>query len=258
MLILLSPAKKLANATNPAPHDATQPRLLDQAERLVAELKNYAPQDLARLMHLSDDLAQLNAQRYAAWHTPFTPDNAHKALALFQGDVYAGLQAEELDVASWDYAQQHLRILSGLYGVLRPKDLIQAYRLEMGTKMPNERGKDLYAFWGERITAQLNTDSAAVGDGQVVNLASQEYFKAVDTQQLQGELITPVFKDWKNGQYKIISFYAKRARGLMARYLIEQQVQDEADLLAFSAEGYAYNTALTQQTTAPVFTRRND
>lgn len=245
MLFVLSPAKNL-NEKDPAPvAEYTQPALLAEAEKLMAEVRLLAPQQIAELMHVSDKIALLNAERNAAWHTPFTPENAKQAVYMFNGDVYEGLDAPSLDNQSIAYLQSHVRLLSGLYGLLRPLDLMQPYRLEMGTPFANARGKNLYEFWGGRITDLLNQTLAEGGGNTLVNLASQEYFKAVDTAKLNARLITPVFKDEKNGQYKIISFYAKRARGLMVRYAAEHGITEPEALKNFDYEGYAFNAALS-------------
>ncbi|MBY5993440.1 peroxide stress protein YaaA [Ferrimonas balearica] len=241
MLAVISPAKNLDFDTPPHVDAHTQPQMLDHAELLMESCRRLTPADLASLMKLSDKLAGLNAARFAQWQPPFTPDNAKPAVLAFNGDVYTGLEAGTLSDDQLAYAQQHLRILSGLYGLLRPLDLMQAYRLEMGTKLANARGKDLYAFWDHHITEALNAALAAQGDSVLINLASNEYFKAVKPKALEARVITPVFKDWKNGQYKIISFYAKKARGLMARYLIEQRPTQPQDLEAFDYAGYRFS-----------------
>lgn len=258
MLILISPAKKLDDDTLLTTATHSQPRLLEHSQQLIDQLKTYAPHDVAALMHLSEKLALLNFERFQDWQQPFTTDNARPAVMAFKGDVYAGMAAETMDGATLDYAQQHLRILSGLYGVLRPLDLMQAYRLEMGTSLQNERGKDLYAFWKGVITEQLNVDLAESGNDLVVNLASNEYFKSVDKKALNGQLITPAFKDWKNGQYKMISFYAKKARGMMTRYLLENRVEAAERINEFEQDGYSFNAELTTRPDEPVFTRRQD
>ncbi len=258
MLILISPAKKLDDKTPLTTTVYSQPRLLEHSQQLIDQLKTYAPHDVATLMHLSDKLALLNFERFQDWQQPFTPDNARSAILTFKGDVYTGMAAETLDQDTLDYAQQHLRILSGLYGVLRPLDLMQAYRLEMGTALKNARGKDLYAFWGGIITEQLNADLAVSGNDLVVNLASNEYFKSVDQQALNSQLVTPVFKDWKNGQYKMISFFVKKARGMMTRFLLENRVEEAEQLTEFAQDGYHFNAELTTCTDEPVFTRRRD
>jgi len=255
MLYLISPAKNLDFETPATTKKFTQPELMEHAQELAQVCVDLTPQDLSSLMGISDKLAGLNAARFAEWHPNFTPDNAKQAVLAFNGDVYTGLQATEFNQAELDYAQTHLRILSGLYGLLRPLDLMQPYRLEMGTKLTNPRGKNLYEFWGEIITQKINEQITATNSEQVVNLASTEYFKSVKKKQLQGELITPSFKDWKNGQYKMISFFAKKARGLMVQYLIKNQVEDLAGLLKFDLDGYEYNAELSKPN-EPCFTRR--
>ena len=241
MLFVLSPAKNL-NEQDPAPISThTQPELLAEAEQLMAELKRLAPQDIATLMHVSDKIALLNTERNAAWHTPFTPANAKQAIYLFNGDVYEGVAANTLPETGINYLQQHLRLLSGLYGLLRPLDLIQPYRLEMGTKFVNTRGKNLYEYWGERITNALNNILTTQPNPTLINLASQEYFKSVKPIKLNTRIITPVFKDEKNGQYKIISFYAKKARGMMSRFVIKERINDPEQLKQFDAQGYYYS-----------------
>lgn len=241
MLMVVSPAKDLNADPLNTTYSFTQPAMLEQAEQLAAVCKKLTPADLASLMHISDKLAGLNAARFAQWQPPFTTDNAKAAVFTFNGDVYQGLDAASLTETDLSYAQQHLRILSGLYGVLRPLDLMQPYRLEMGTRLANSQGSDLYAFWQDSITQQLNQQLAELNNGVLLNLASQEYFKAVKPQKLQASVITPVFKDWKNGQYKIISFYAKKARGLMARFVIQQRLQQPEQLTAFNLDGYYYS-----------------
>ncbi|WP_461537204.1 peroxide stress protein YaaA [Spongorhabdus nitratireducens] len=245
MLAVISPAKTLDYETAPVIAKSTQPRLLDESELLIEEARKLAPADISSLMKISDKLGQLNAARFETWSRPFNKDNAKQAVLAFKGDVYTGLDAETLGADEFAFAQQHLRILSGLYGLLRPLDLMQAYRLEMGTKMGNTRGKDLYAFWGSIITGLVNKDLKASGSDMLINLASNEYFKAVKAKDIKGEIITPVFKDWKNGQYKIISFYAKKARGMMCRYMIDNQITDPEGLKEFDTDGYQYNEAMS-------------
>lgn len=257
MLMLVSPAKKLDTESAVDVTGVTQPRFLPQAQELVNDLVAMAPHQLSALMHISDNLGQLNHDRYQAWQTPFNEQNAKPAVYAFQGDVYVGLDAKNFSEADQSFAQQHLRILSGLYGVLRPLDLMQAYRLEMGTKIANAKGANLYAFWGDIITESINADLAESGSDAVVNLASNEYFKAIKKSKLNGELITPQFKDKKNGAYKIISFYAKKARGLMAAYAIKNRISCAEDLKAFDSEGYRYNAELSS-TTEWVFTREGE
>ncbi|MFT6984248.1 MAG: cytoplasmic iron level regulating protein YaaA (DUF328/UPF0246 family) [Psychromonas sp.] len=240
MLVVLSPAKTLDYATPAHLSAFSQPEFLAHSQQLISRCQNLSMQEIASLMKVSDNIAGLNVARFSEWHTPFSLDNAKQALFAFQGDVYTGLQAQTLTIGTLNYAQSHLRILSGLYGLLRPLDLMQAYRLEMGTRLDNERGANLYQFWGEVITPALNKALQAQGDNLLINLASNEYFKAVNKKEFNGVIITPVFKDQKKGQYKVISFYAKKARGLMARYIIEQQLTEVEQLQDFSANGYYF------------------
>ncbi|MFM2058862.1 MAG: peroxide stress protein YaaA [Pseudomonadota bacterium] len=244
MLFLLSPAKSLDFET-PTTVSATQPLWPDEAAGLIELLRPCSPAQLAELMHLSDALAQLNVARYALWRRKATPANSKPAVLAFDGDVYDGLQAATLDAAALDWAQQHLVILSGLYGVLRPLDALQPYRLEMGTRLANPRGKDLYAWWGDRIAAWLNERQAGEAAPVIVNLASQEYFKAADRKVLRARVVECVFEDWKTDRYKIISFHAKRARGLMARWAIEQRTSTPEALAGFDADGYAWDRAVS-------------
>ncbi|KAF7599699.1 MAG: peroxide stress protein YaaA [Candidatus Dactylopiibacterium carminicum] len=245
MLLVVSPAKSLDyQRAVPAHVKPSQPAFLDQAEALVAILREKSPAELAQLMTISDPLASLNVARYAEWHRPFTQKNARAAVFAFNGDVYEGLDVYSLDAARLAFAQQHLRILSGLYGVLRPLDLMQAYRLEMGTRLSNPAGRNLYAFWGDAITLALNAELAAQGGSPVlVNLASEEYFKSVRPKKLAARVVTPVFEERKGAGYKIISFHAKRARGLMSRYAIVNGITDVEALKGFDLEGYAWSTA---------------
>jgi uncharacterized protein len=253
MLIVLSPAKSLDLDTPPTTDRATTPQFIDRAAELIRVLKDYSPAEVGALMSISDPLAVLNVTRYASWH----PDHreARQAVMSFDGDVYTGLDARSLDAAALDYVQDHVRILSGLYGVLRPLDRMHPYRLEMGTRLANPRGKDLYAFWGELVTGALNEALAANGATALVNLASEEYFKSVKPKLLNVPLIVPVFEDWKNGKYKIISFFAKRARGMMARYAAENGITDPQALKAFDVDGYAFDESASTEK-AWVFRRR--
>jgi len=254
MFIVISPAKKL-DMDAPAPVSThTQPKLLPYAQQLMDGLREKDSFDIAELMKLSMKLADLNVTRYQTWQTPFTLDNAKQALWAFRGDVYQSMDADSFDEADIDFAQAHLGILSGLYGILRPLDLMQAYRLEMGTKFNNTHGKDLYAFWGDIITEQLNTALEIQGDNILINLASQEYFKSVRVAKLNAEIITPVFKEHKNGQYKVIGIYAKRARGLMSRYIIQNHLNSPDDLRSFDVGGYNWNAELSDAKEL-VFTR---
>ncbi|CCG95888.1 conserved hypothetical protein [Marinobacter nauticus ATCC 49840] len=240
MLMIISPAKTLDYESPLATETHTQPDFLDDACELIDQLKELEPHQVSNLMSISDKLGQLNAERFQCWHTPFTPDNARQAVLAFKGDVYTGLDAESFSSEDFSFAQKHLRILSGLYGLLKPLDLMQPYRLEMGTRFENTRGKDLYAFWGSKITDALN-QLLASDDKVLVNLASNEYFKSVQKKHLDARLVTPQFKDWKNGQYKMISFYAKKARGLMCRYAIQNRITQADDLKGFNLEGYYFS-----------------
>ncbi len=241
MLMVISPAKTLDYDTPPTTDRFTQPEHLDHAQQLIEQLRGYSPQQISELMHLSDKLAALNVARYGSWTPTFSPDNAKQALLAFKGDVYTGLDADDFSEQDLDFAQTHLRMLSGLYGILRPLDLMQPYRLEMGTKLANPRGKDLYAFWGTRISTWLNEALAAQGDDILLNLASKEYFGAVKRKELNARVIDVDFKDRKNDQYKIISFYAKKARGLMARYVIKERIEQPHQLQDFAYDGYRYS-----------------
>lgn len=241
MIIVLSPAKTLDFTTPPGVTEYTQPSLLEHSQLLIRQLRELSPLDIGKLMGISDQLAVLNTTRYADWSLPFSPDNAKQALLAFNGDVYEGLDAASLSPADLKFAQEHLRVLSGLYGVLRPLDLMQPYRLEMGTRLANPRGKDLYAFWGERVTDAVNEALLATASRALVNLASEEYFKSVKPKNLVVPVIQPVFEDWSAGKFKVVSFYAKRARGLMARFAIQKRMTSPAGLKKFSAEGYAYD-----------------
>lgn len=240
MLIFLSPAKSLDYKTPPHVATHTQPGWLKQSETLIKQLRKLSPADIANLMDLSDPLALLNFNRYADWSLPFTPKNAKQAVLAFDGDVYDGLDAKNLSADDLDFAQKQVRILSGLYGMLKPLDLIQAYRLEMGTKFANKAGKDLYAFWGETLLDAINAELADMPRPVVVNLASEEYFKATVSRKINGTVIQPVFEDWKGGKYKIISFYAKRARGLMTRFAVVNRLVEPEGLKDFDSDGYAY------------------
>lgn len=241
MLVVVSPAKTLDYDTPATTKSFTQPSLLEHSAELIEVCRHLTPAEIAKLMKISDKLAGLNAARFAQWQPEFSTENAKQAVLAFKGDVYTGLEAETLDESGLDYAQAHLRMLSGLYGLLKPLDLMMPYRLEMGTKLVNSRGKNLYEFWGDIITEKLNEALAEQGDDVLVNLASNEYFKAVKPKLLQGKVITPVFKDCKNGQYKIISFYAKKARGLMARYIMDNKPTDVEQLKGFDTQGYYFS-----------------
>lgn len=239
MYILISPAKNLDETPIDSSH-CSQPTLLEHSQILIDQLKTLAPQDIAQLMSVSDKIARLNTERFQNWHTPFTQDNAKAAVFMFNGDVYEGLNATTLTDDALKWLQNHSGILSGLYGLLRPLDLIQPYRLEMGTKLTNPRGNDLYAFWHDHLTPIIQQQLDQQNQPILINLASQEYFKAVQSNRLNARIITPIFQDEKNGQYKIISFYAKRARGLMLRHAAENQITDAEQLKTFNSEGYAF------------------
>ena len=249
MLVVISPAKRLdfdaAAQAMKAVRKPTQPDHLDDAQVLVDKLRAYTPRRLRNLMGISKELAELNAQRYASYSTPFDCDNAKPAVFAFRGDVYLGLQAERLTARDLNWAQNHLRILSGLYGVLRPLDLMQAYRLEMGTALKNPRGKDLYAYWSERVTDSLNSTLALQKSGSplLINLASNEYFGVVQPERLSARVINITFKDMNKGKYKVLSFFAKKARGYMASYIIRNRVKTLSALRQFDVEGYAYSEA---------------
>ena len=240
MLIVLSPAKTLDYAT-PSPIDLhTEPEFMALSATLVRSLKKMSVSEISTLMSISEPLSRLNAGRYASWEKQATPENAKQALLAFNGDVYEGLDAASMTIPQLTYLQSHLRILSGLYGVLRPFDLMQPYRLEMGTRLATPKGKDLYAYWGTSVTDTLHNLLHRQKFGTLVNLASEEYFKVVQPGRLDVPVITPVFEDWKNGRYKVISFHAKRARGLMARYAAQHRIADVNRLRDFDSEGYAF------------------
>lgn len=246
MLFLLSPAKALDYETPPHIKTHTQPLFVSQASELIAVLREKSPQQIAELMDLSDQLSGLNVARYQAWRPRFTAQNAKQAVLAFDGDVYGGLQAKTLDAAELDWLQQHLCILSGLYGVLRPLDWMQPYRLEMGTRLVTPKGKNLYQFWGGQIAQYLNERAAADKTPVVVNLASEEYFKAVDRKVLTPRVVTCVFEERKGDAYKVVSFMAKRARGLMVRYAVQHRVNRVEQLRDFNLEGYRFTPAASE------------
>lgn len=261
MLYLLSPAKSLDYAT-PTPRAvaklATDPLFIERSTELIALMRQRSATDVAEMMDLSEGLATLNVERYAAWSPHFTPVNSKPAALAFDGDVYGGLRAPELSLADLRWAQKHVAILSGLHGVLRPLDRLQPYRLEMGTRLPNPHGKDLYAYWGDTIAQHLNERTAADAAPVIVNLASNEYFRAADRKKvLAPRVIECVFEDWKSGRYKVISFFAKRARGLMARHAITQRIATPAALKTFDAEGYRFEAGVSTPDRL-VFRRRLD
>ncbi len=255
MLFLLSPAKSLDFDTPTGDVAHTQALFVPQAAQLIALLKEKSPQQIASLMSLSDALAGLNVARYAAWRPKFTTKNSRPAVLAFNGDVYAGLDARSLPADGLQWLQEHVCILSGLYGVLRPLDYMQPYRLEMGTKLANAQGKDLYQFWGSQISSYLNTRLQRDLSPVIVNLASQEYFKSLDLKALKARVVECVFEEYKGGRYKVISFHAKRARGLMARFAAMHQVVTPGQLEGFDTEGYAF-AAKASQPERLVFRRR--
>lgn len=243
MIIVISPAKTLDFETPAATEKYSQPDFLDDSAILIEQLKKMEPDQIGRLMSISSKLATLNSNRYYEWERPFHLNNAKQAMYAFKGDVYTGLDAQTLNGSDVDFAQDHLRILSGLYGILRPLDLIQPYRLEMGTQLKNVRGNNLYEFWGNTITETINQDLKKQKTDTLINLASNEYFKCVRNNKLDARIITPVFKDQKNGVYKIISFFAKKARGLMSRYIIQNKLLAVEEIKKFDIAGYYFNEA---------------
>jgi cytoplasmic iron level regulating protein YaaA (DUF328/UPF0246 family) len=255
MLIVVSPAKTLDYDTPAKTKVFTQPDYLDKSQELIHHLRQLSSLDISELMKVSTKIADLNFDRYESWHKRFTEKNAKQAVLAFKGDVYTGLDAETFTAKDFTFAQQHLRILSGLYGQLRPLDLMQPYRLEMGTKLSTDHGKNLYAFWGSTITEGLNAQLKKIKADTLINLASNEYFKAVKPKELKAEIITPAFKEFKDGDYKMIGIYAKKARGMLSRYIIKHQLSDPQDIKAFDEEGYQFSKKLSQGNTW-VFSRR--
>ena len=241
MLAIISPAKSLDFETPPVIRKHSTPDFLNESKVLIEELRHFGPADISKLMGISAKLGDLNYRRYAQWSTPFSPSNAKQAALAFTGDVYMGLEGWNFDARDFNFAQQHLRILSGLYGLLRPLDLIQPYRLEMGTGLPTAKGSDLYAFWGDKLTRSVNKAIKDQGQPILVNLASKEYFAALQPDAIDARIITPTFRDLKNGRYKFLSFFAKKARGLMASYLIRERVKTVKALKAFNCAGYHYS-----------------
>jgi len=255
MLILVSPAKTLNFETPPPVNQSTQPQFLDDSQELINQLRKMPVAKVGKLMNISDNLARLNSERYKSWTLPMKPGGtAKQSLFAFQGDVYTGINADTMKKRDVQFAQKHLRILSGLYGVLRPLDLMLPYRLEMGTRLVNGRGQNLYHFWGDEVTDLLNSELKKQKSPLVFNLASNEYFKVVNAHKLDAELISPVFRDKKSGEYKLISFFAKRARGMMARFIIDNRIKDVESIKDFDTAGYRYNKKLSTPT-EPVFTR---
>lgn len=255
MLIVISPAKTLDYETPAKTKVFTTPDYLDYSQRLINRLRNLSSLDISELMKVSTKIADLNFDRYESWNKKFTQKNAKQAILAFKGDVYTGLDAETFKADDFKFAQNHLRVLSGLYGLLRPLDLMQPYRLEMGTKLDTEEGKNLYEFWGSVITEGLNKQLKKIKSDTLINLASNEYFKSVKPKELNATIITPAFKEYKNGEYKMIGIYAKKARGLLSRYIIKNKLSDPEDLKSFNEEGYRFNKTLSKGNNW-VFTRK--
>ena len=255
MLIVISPAKTLDYETPPKTKVFTTPDYLGHSQQLINRLRNFSSLDISDLMKVSAKIADLNFDRYESWKKPFTTKNAKQSILAFKGDVYTGLNAETFKSDDFKFAQNHLRVLSGLYGLLRPLDLMQPYRLEMGTKLETDKGKNLYEFWGSDITEGLNKQLKKIKSNTLINLASNEYFKSVKTKELNAEIITPAFKEYKNGEYKMIGIYAKKARGLLSRYIIENKLNDPEDIKSFNEEGYRFSKQLSKGNNW-VFTRK--
>ena len=254
MITVLSPAKKLSKECMKKTENHRIPRFLDQSSELVSQLKGMEPGDLMSLMGISENLAILNWERMQNWNRSLKPDSSMESAYCFLGDTYTGLDAESLDDNDLDFAQKHTRILSGLYGILRPLDLMMPYRLEMGTKLKNKVGKDLYEYWGDTLSNSINEELRNHQHNVVINCASVEYFRSIDRPSLNAEVITPQFKEYKNGKLKMISFFAKRARGMMARYIIQNKINDGKDILSFNLGGYSYDPSISSPA-SPVFTR---
>ena len=257
MLAVVSPAKKLDFETDAPEMAVSQPVFLDDTEELIEVARKKSRRDLMKLMGISENLADINYQRFAHFSRPFDRTNAKPAMFAFRGDTYIGLDADTMKAKDIDWAEDHFRMLSGLYGLLKPRDLMQPYRLEMGTKLANARGKDLYAFWGDKIAREINSLTDGHKDRSLINLASNEYFKSVKTQTLEGPVITPVFKEVKAGVAKVIGFSAKRARGMMARFMIDNRLETPEGLKKFAVDGYGYQDDLSTETEW-VFTRVHD
>lgn len=254
MLIVISPAKTL-DYKNPVNTDKySYPALVKDSQELIDVCRDLTPSQIASLMKVSDKIAGLNAARFSEWQAEFNLQNSRQAVFAFRGDVYTGLDVDTFSAAELDSLQKHLRILSGLYGLLRPLDLMQPYRLEMGTSLANPRGKNLYEFWGQIITDKLNQTLQESNTDLLVNLASNEYFKSVKVNKLRAKVVTPIFKDFKNGEYKVISFYAKKARGLMTRFIVQNNISELENLNDFDLGGYRYSKELSNSL-SPVFLR---
>lgn len=249
MIVVLSPAKSLDFESKPLTKKHTIPVYLEDSQELIDKLAKMSKPKVAQLMGISEKLSELNVQRYRDWRTPFTLENAKQALLAFQGDVYQGFDCEQWKAADFTFAQKHIRILSGLHGVLRPLDLIQPYRLEMGTKLKTARGKDLYAFWGSKITDAIHLAIKSSRSKVLVNLASNEYYRSLNPEHITAAIVEPVFKDEKNGQYKVISFFAKKARGLMANYIVRNRVTAPEALKDFEVDGYRFDSKSSDERT---------
>lgn len=249
MLTVISPAKSLDFDSEVKTTKHSKPLFIKEASSLVKNLRQLSPPQLSSLMNISDKLALENFQRFNDWTTPFTLENARQAIFAFKGDVYLGLKADQFNIANLNFAQKHLRILSGLYGVLRPLDLMQAYRLEMGRQISVGKTKNLYEFWGSKITSNLNQDLEESGKRYLVNLASNEYFSSINADKLAAKVITPQFKDWSNGKYRVISFFAKKARGEMAAFIIKNKIKSPEELIKFDVNGYSFFSSESDETT---------
>ncbi|MFO7923750.1 MAG: peroxide stress protein YaaA [Bacteroidales bacterium] len=247
MITVISPAKKLDFKTKTKGRNYTTPEFLDKSAEIIDVIRQFSPKDLAVLMNVSDDIANLTFERHSKWKTPFNPENAKPAIHAFKGDVYRGMSADTFSREDLEFAQDHLRILSGLYGVLRPLDMIQPYRLEMGTKFKPFGGKNLYGFWTETITSAINENLKEHKEKVLVNLASQEYFKAIDKSMLEEDVVTPVFKEFKGNKYKVVGIHAKKARGMMCRFIIQNRIEKAEDMKLFNEEGYSYDDNLSNE-----------
>ena len=246
MLILLSPAKKLSTDGDKLA-DFTLPKFTNESGELIKELRKYSPKKLQQLMKVSKDIAELNVERYSKWIENHDLENAKQAILTFTGEVYNGLNVSSFSANDFNYVQEHLRILSGLYGVLKPLDLIHEYRLEMGTKLKFKKNTNLYIFWGDKIVNELNDTLKSHQNKTIVNLASTEYFKAVNVKKLKADMVTPIFKDGKNGEYKVVMMYAKKARGMMANYIIKNRIENAEDLISFNVDGYYFNPKISNE-----------
>ncbi|MCF6366009.1 MAG: peroxide stress protein YaaA [Bacteroidales bacterium] len=246
MLLIISPAKKLS-ANSVKFDDSSTVEFPDESKELVSILKKYKPADLSALMKISPKLGELNYERFIKWKYPFESEEAGTAINLFKGDVYRGMDVDTFTKEDLKFAQKHLRILSGLYGVLKPLDIILPYRLEMGTKLKTKKGKNLYDFWKDKITEKINSYLKEQGDNILINLASDEYFKSIKPKKLKAKVITLVFKEYKNGEYKIVSIYAKKARGLMSRFIIKNKITTPEDIKGFNEDNYFYDDELSSE-----------